>query len=173
MKKLVLLLALFITATTFSQDRIGLTVQAQPKLITVGDSNVENGKRILDLLVRVKQDYKQGDIGYWNSALSYQYIALDTSYSRYALQGGYTFNKFSNKYKVGLYADLGVADRGDIGFTYAAGIDLNYIVTKRFSITLTDQFARRTDMDDFQNIIMLGFTIDLIDEEEYKIFKKE
>ena len=173
MKKLVLLLALFISATTFAQDRIGLTVQAQPKLITVGDSDVENGKRILDLLIRVKQDYKQGDIGYWNSALSYQYIDLDTSYNRYALQGGYTFNKFSKKYKVGLYADVGVSDRGDIGFTYAAGIDLNYIVTERLSLTLTDQFARRSDMDEFQNIIMLGITIDLLDEGEYKLFKNK
>ena len=109
MKKLILLLAF--PLSMIAQENIALNVAQDLRMATTGDSN-GNEAFTTNILTRIDLQSNQLSTGYVVVGVQYEYADLDgSSFSRYSLNGGYTFNKFnlfgSDKFEFTLLASYG------------------------------------------------------------------
>jgi hypothetical protein len=94
MKNLILLLLLF-PLTIIAQENIAINVAQDLRMATTGDSN-GNKAFTTNIMARVDLQSNQLSTGYLVVGVQYEYADLEgSSFNRYSLNAGYTFNKFN------------------------------------------------------------------------------
>jgi hypothetical protein len=158
MKNLILLL-LLLPLTMMSQENIAINLAQDLRMATTGDSN-SNDAFTANIMLRADLQSDQLSTGYVVVGVQYEYADLDgSSFNRYSLNGGYTFNRFkilgNDKFEFTLLASYGGTVRTifrqdryirPVFASFSGSMSLSYpIGDTRFRVIAVGQLLHRVD----------------------------
>lgn len=150
MKKLIVLILLFISLISYSQDGISFSVLQDVKLGLGLDKAHKNTSPTLDIIANLNLEGKQYDYYYFAIQLQYEHANLhDGRFTRYSVHGIWTLEpKLINKLKMGFGLGLGIINReDDYGRgSYSGTIELSYPITKNLFIVQKNEWVRRSEL---------------------------
>lgn len=122
MKTLILIL---LTTIATAQERLSFVLQANP------DFNVS---------VIAKMNGNQLDNGYLTVSAEFEYTE---NYKGYLANGGFTFNKFSERVELMPYLSCGIIDTKTGGYlSYGGGVEVGYKLNDRFKLVSTGRYRK-------------------------------
>jgi hypothetical protein len=152
------LLLLIIALTANAQSDIAVSINQDARLAIFGDGN-GNNPFTHNTILRVDLQDNQRDLGYYIVGVEYEYADLNgSSYNRYSLNVGYTFNQFNifwtDKLEATALLNYGMTvreltqvnkkvDSAFIGF--ASSFTLAYPIGANFKVQLIGQLSHRID----------------------------
>lgn len=148
---------LFVTMAN-AQDKIGLAILQDAKLMTIGDKETGLNAGTLDILIRSTWQGYQQEFGYMQMIPEFEYANLsDGNYKRYSVSGGYVFNKLVvDNLELGLNANIGLIDRWTRAYaTYGVSIELNYKLSDKVKVVTSSQLIKRGDLKERYNTTKL------------------
>ena len=148
-KSLQFFLLLLLCSSSYAQDYISLSIHQDLKLLAFGD-DLGNKAGTVDLLTRVKYQFKQKRYGYLVLKADFEKAFINNNYTRYGVGAGYTLNSFFSNdlnLEVTPYFGLGTISRDDANtFSYSGALELGYRLGERIKISAFLQFTDRTDL---------------------------
>lgn len=137
-----------VSSTQFinGQERISFLAYQDVHLVLTGDDYYQAGT--LDVLMKVKLQGIQNEIGYMFVAPEFEYSNLDGIYKRYAIGTGFTFNDLGKTpVDISLSGSYGWIDRwGKTMFSFNAQGEISYRLTPSLKIVLLSQLTERSDL---------------------------
>lgn len=153
-KKTILILVLWIVFNcimaiwlnkAYSQERVRLAVLQDVKLATVGDKDHNYDAFTADVLIRLKMAGNQQKYGYLTIFPQFEYAGLETPYTRYSANVGYTLNQF-RFVELMPYIGYGISNHDgsykSISFCGELAIPIG-----RFNIVIDGEYLKRKELD--------------------------
>lgn len=146
LKYFIFLVSVSSTLFVNGQERISFLAYQDVRLALTGDDYYQAGT--LDVLMKVKLQGIQKQIGYMFVAPEFEYSDLDGIYKRYAVSAGFTFNTLGDPpVEISLSGGYGWIDRwGKTMFSFNAQGEIAYRLNSRLKIALLSQFTERSDL---------------------------
>ena len=130
-----------------AQSKVNLSVYADAKLLTTGDTR-GNEAGTIDVIVKSEWSGNQQATGYLLVFPQYEIANLDGGvYRRYSAGAGYTFNTIVKNIEFTPQINYGILNRFGRAFSsWDLGADISYRLTKNIKLSLLGTFTERKDL---------------------------
>ena len=156
MRYITLILLFLITSNSLSQEKVSLGIFQDARLMFLGDHR-GNGPGTMDVILRFKIEGKQNKIGYFVYFFNYEHANLASTFNRYSLSAGYTFNtinlrnNFLNRFEFTPIVGYGILlrDRSnslDRYYNWSFGEETAFRVSPFMKISFLTQLMQRSDL---------------------------
>tara|TARA_B110000914_G_scaffold28547_1_gene21268 strand:- start:67 stop:642 length:576 start_codon:yes stop_codon:yes gene_type:complete len=156
MRYITLILLFLITSNSLSQEKVSLGIFQDAKLMFLGDHR-GNGPGTMDVILRFKIEGKQNKIGYFVYFFNYEHANLASTFNRYSLSAGYTFNtinlrnNFLNRFEFTPIVGYGILHRDrsnslDRYYNWSFGEETAFRVSPFMKISFLTQLMQRSDL---------------------------
>ena len=164
MKRLLLLLLLFISISAFSQSKIDFGVAQDMKLLFKGD-NIGNDAPTMNLYFTFDFQGPQHSLGYWQVTPFYEIAKLSSgTYNRAGWGGGFSFNKFVKNIEVIPSYNYGAIMRNGQSWSsmeFKGTIRAN--ITDRLNVNLVGTATQRKDIGEYVYSTFIGISYTIVD----------
>ena len=145
------ILFLFIATLCTGQNKIGISVYQDARLLIVGDAKRGYGAGTLDVLTQIKLQGSQLKNGYFFIAPQFEFANIEGNYHRYSIAIGHTFNNLLPKdLELSAALDGGSIDRfGKNFFSLGGFTTLSYKLNDTFKLSILGQVVERKDLTFF------------------------
>jgi hypothetical protein len=156
MRYITLTLLLLITSNSLSQEKVSLGIFQDARLMFLGDHR-GNGPGTMDAIIRFKVEGKQNKIGYFVYFFNYEQANLASTFKRYSLSVGHTFNtinlrnNFLNRFEFTPIVGYGMLHRNrnnsvDKYYNWSFSEETAFRISPFMKISLLTQLMQRSDL---------------------------
>ena len=145
------ILLLFIATLCTGQNKIGISVYQDARLLLVGDAKRGYGASTLDVLAQVKLQGSQLRNGYFFVAPQFEFANIEGDFYRYSIAIGHAFNDLlPNDLELSVALDGGSIDRfGKNLFSLGGFTTLSYKLNDTLKLSVLGQVVERKDLTFF------------------------
>lgn len=148
-RKIVVLIGLLLCSFLVKgQNKIGISLLQDAKLLVLGDEKHNINAGSYDILLRVHLQGYQQKYGYMQIYPELEVAQLDGDYKRFTFNVGYVLNKLVvNNLEVGASVNFGIIDRYKLNYwTYGGSLEVNYKLSDNLKIATSSQLIKRGDL---------------------------
>jgi hypothetical protein len=156
MRHITIILLFLIANNSSSQEKFSFGIFQDARLMFLGDER-GNGPGTMDAIFRFKLEGNQKKTGYFVYFLNYEQANLASTFKRYSLSVGYTFNtinlrnNFLNKFEFTPIIGYGILHRNRINSldkysNWSFGEETAFRVNSFMKISLLTQLMQRSDL---------------------------
>lgn len=164
MKQIIIILLLVLgTSSIHSQERVGISLHQDARLLVLGDKDHNIDAGTIDIVVSLKMQGNQQQYGYLTIYPSFEYAELsDSTYKRWSANIGYTFNKLIvDNFEILIAGGYGWIDRWSVNMSsFGADAILNYKLTNNIKLSLMSQLTDRRDINKIKYSGFIGIQYD-------------